>query len=272
MHAEASGDPAARRRVIGTLLTNARPDGPTPVAEAIDRVARSSCGSTAGRPRARGGDQALPRALLRDGCPAGRSTRARSVRAASCSTRLNQLNVSCDLPPSRRGARGELAGDRSGAERELLARWSYFAAPAHGTADAALRSAAPTALRHSTATKAAGTRPSASRQAVRDLPLGRRMPESRGSVSRSRLGSPPTAGGSRRGGRARRARAVDAVERRWRRPNDSRGRHSGSRSPRCSGAAGRSGRGRRRSVAAALGLYELKGNVAAAARVREAAD
>jgi tetratricopeptide (TPR) repeat protein len=119
MHADACGHQPTRRRLIGTLVY-ALCDGPTPVAEAISRCEHLL--------RANRNDRMLEAVAMRSlsalFAMAGRFDEAREhLRTSSL-----VLDESDALTPSwayRRIAAEakELAGDRAGAEQELTAKW-----------------------------------------------------------------------------------------------------------------------------------------------------
>jgi class 3 adenylate cyclase/predicted ATPase len=122
IHADACGDPAVRRRVIGTLLVGLFA-GPTPVPEAIRR-----CEELLGRTQSdRVLEALLKRFLASFYAMAGRSGEALELVCESSLVldELNQTTASA-LYRSVAATARELAGDRAGAEQELLARWSYF--------------------------------------------------------------------------------------------------------------------------------------------------
>ena len=121
VHADASGDPEARRLGIFALARVAY-RGPTPVGEAIGRFEQLLDSSR----RDRVLEAAVKRYLGGLFAMAGRSGEALElVRESSLVLdELNQLDGAVQRDVSAEAK--ELAGDRPGAEQELLARWSYF--------------------------------------------------------------------------------------------------------------------------------------------------
>ena len=166
--AEASGDPIVRRRVIGTLV-NTLALGPAAADEIVARCEELL--PTAATDR-------VLKATLKRMLGAAYAMVARPDEALKLieeSGRVldeaDQLTLSAMYKNVAAYAR-ELAGDKAGAERELLARWSYFAGAESATADRrAIGSAYDLALlycdegRFDEAERVVGP--------LRDLPLGR---------------------------------------------------------------------------------------------------
>ena len=130
-HAEASGDPAVRRRVIGTLLTFVV-NGPTPVGEAIDRCEQLLRSTRSDRVL----EAVLKRFLGLFYAMAARPDEALELIRESSPVldELNQLTVSALYRGAAAYAK-ELAGDRAGAEQELVARLRWFSEAGHRGVD-----------------------------------------------------------------------------------------------------------------------------------------
>jgi tetratricopeptide (TPR) repeat protein len=120
-HAEAAADMQTRRRVAGALLTSLR-NSPVPVAAAIDRCERLLASADDNRVM----EAKLKRFLAMFRAMAGHSKDALELIEQS-SPILDEFRTT-EFEDERRFAATAklLAGDTVGAEREYLARWSYY--------------------------------------------------------------------------------------------------------------------------------------------------
>ena len=121
-HADAANDPATRRRVIGSLAASLC-NGPTPVGEAINRLEDLLRSARSDRVL----EAVLKRFLGKLYAMAARFDEALELvrQSGLVLDELNQLTVSWQFRVAAAYARA-LAGDRSGAEQELMARWLSF--------------------------------------------------------------------------------------------------------------------------------------------------
>jgi class 3 adenylate cyclase/tetratricopeptide (TPR) repeat protein len=119
-HADAAGDPAARRRVVGTIVTGLG-YGPTRVSEAVARCEELL--ESSGEDRVL--EAIVKRFLGQLYAMAGRFEEALELVAESSAVldALNQLTLSWLHRRAAAYAR-ELAGDAPGAEQEVTSRWS----------------------------------------------------------------------------------------------------------------------------------------------------
>jgi class 3 adenylate cyclase/tetratricopeptide (TPR) repeat protein len=166
-HAEASGDPVVRRRVIGTLV-NRLAHGPTPAAEIAERCETLLAATSGDRIL----DATLKRMLGIAYAMEGRVGEARELieESGRVLDEADQLTVTAMYRNHAAHAR-ELVGDRVGAERELIARWAYFGGSESGLSD---RRAVDSAYRLALLYCGDGRWDDAGRIAalLRDVPLG----------------------------------------------------------------------------------------------------
>jgi tetratricopeptide (TPR) repeat protein len=123
VHADASGDVAVRRRVIGTYVGQLNRASPMPVIEAIERCEELLATAKADRVL----EAVLKRFLGSFFAMAGRPDEALALFVES-SLVLDELNhLVYSMMYRAAAARGrELAGDPIGAEQERLAEYNYF--------------------------------------------------------------------------------------------------------------------------------------------------
>jgi class 3 adenylate cyclase/tetratricopeptide (TPR) repeat protein len=131
VHANASGEITTRRLVMQSLAMTLAA-GPMPVADAIRRCEQLREANTDDRVL----DAVITRCLSELYAMAGRFDEAReswekSDRVLDDANMLISSRVSQLAAASAR----ELAGDRAGAEQELIARWQYFRATINGAPD-----------------------------------------------------------------------------------------------------------------------------------------
>ena len=262
VHAGACGDPDVRRRVIGTFLTRL-PYATTPVGVAIDRCEQLLSSTEPDRVL----EALIKRFLAWFYAMADRPDEAIELVRES-SLVLDELNQrTFSLYRTAAAQAKELAGDRAGAEQELLKRWSYFSERSdHGIDHIAVE----TAYRLATFYCDSGRWDDAERFAsmYRDLPLtGRHALE----VAANRLAVEARL--AARSGRLDEAVALaeDAIAR-----ADSTEQLNFKAGIWAALAEVQRANGNKAqaeaALASALALYDRKGNIAAAARLRAVSD
>jgi class 3 adenylate cyclase len=266
-HADACGDPIVRRRVVGTFV-NYLVGGPAPVVEIIDRCQALLPTAVGDRVLEATVKRMLGVAFVMDGRPgAGLELIDESGRVLD---EANLLTISAMYRSNAAYAK-ELAGDRAGAEREWLARWSYFEHAASGAPD---RRAAESAYRLALLYCEDERWDEAERIAtrLRDVPIG-----GSGANARALRAMRYSLDARLAANRGRLTEAVDLAERAVAMLAESSG---GGPNQAAAGAWANLAEirhlagdptGAEAAAAAALELYELKGNAAAAARLRTAA-